>query len=328
MPRLLGVGSALMDLLAFVPEEFLQHVPGRKGGTELIDYDELERLLARLPAETERRPGGSAANTVAAAARLGLVEAAMLAKTGADETGAEYKRLLGEIGVDTSRFKTHPDLPTGCCLCMITPDSERTMRTYLGAASTLDAADLRAEDFRGFDLVHIEGYQLFNRALMHELLNLARSVGAQVSMDLSAPEIVEEFRDLLPELLLDHVDIVLANEGEAAAFADGADPEDALLVLAEHCRIAVVKIGDRGALIAVDGHVVHAAAEKVHAVDSTGAGDLWAAGFLSGVLAGYRPERAAELGAMLGAAVVQQVGAHLPDAVWEQIRRRRAVRGL
>ncbi len=324
MARLLGIGSALLDLLAHVPEEFLARVPGRKGGTELVDRDQSAALIAALPSPPARAPGGSAANTLTAAARLGL-PAAMLAKIGDDEAGRFYRAALENTGVDTSRFKVQPGEATGSCVSLITPDSQRTMRTYLGAAAFLDPADLRPEDFAGCELLHLEGYQLFNRELVAAILQHAKNAGLRVSLDLSAPEVIEAARDILPGILADSVDIVLANEDEAAAFARTRDETAALEALHQHCDIAVLKLGPRGVRIRSNAGEIAVPAQPVERpVDTTGAGDLWAGGFLYGILAGAGLAAAARIGVLLGAAVVQITGAWLPESQWKNLRRRAA----
>jgi sugar/nucleoside kinase (ribokinase family) len=319
MRRLLGVGSALVDHLALVPESFLASVPGRKGGTELVDAVTMEQMLSRLPAPPTRVPGGSAANTVVGAARLGL-GSGFLTKTGVDEAGRFYRRSIAEAGVRTAEFKTDPDQPTGRCLCLVTPDSQRTMRTHLGAAETLAPGDISPADFRGYDHVHVEGYMLFSRELMFHVLRAAAEAGCTVSLDLAAPEIVDGCRALLPDLLREYVDMVFANEDEAAAFSGSAEPQAGLVALASCCELVAVKLGARGALIRHGSETVAVPALRVQAVDTTGAGDLWAAGFLAGLLSGRDLAASGRLGARVAAAVVQVVGAVLPEATWNAIR--------
>lgn len=317
--KLLGVGSALVDELAHVPEAFLATVPGRKGGTELVDYPAISALLGRLPAAPVRAPGGSAANTVAGLARLGGA-AAMLAKTGDDEAGRYYRQALAAAGVSVAPFKCHPAEPTGRCLSLITPDSQRTMRTFLGAAATLAPAEIAPADFAGCAYVHVEGYQLFNPDLMRRILTVARQAGCRISLDLAAPEVVRACRELLAELMEQHVDVVFANEDEASEFAGGQGEEAGLAALSELCDIAVVKLGVRGAWIRQGGRTVQVHAHVVPAVDTTGAGDLWGAGFLYGLLHGADLGRAGDFGARLSSAVVRVTGAVIPDAEWARLR--------
>ncbi len=321
MAGLIGVGSGLLDLLAHVPESFLDQVPGRKGGMELVDHPGLRRILDALPGPPECRPGGSAANTIAAAARLGL-RSGFVTMIGSDPEGDAYRDGMAAAGVDTRSFKRANDAtPTGCCLSLITPDSQRTMRTFLGASAELRPEDVKKEDFDGYELAHLEGYLLFNPDLMRHVLQQARRAGCRISLDLSAPEVVAGSRELLPGLLDEFVDVVFANEDEGAEFCGSKNEDEALHALSRHSGIAALKLGDRGALIRRGaGETIAVPALQVDAVDSTGAGDYWAAGFLYGLISGWDPERAATLGARLGAEVVQVTGAHLPDKTWEAVR--------
>jgi sugar/nucleoside kinase (ribokinase family) len=321
MALVLGFGSALLDQLVHVPESFVTALPGQKGGMVLVDDVERRRLLASLSAVPQIAPGGSAANTVIGLAHLG-VPARLLAKIGDDDAGAAYRRHAAEAGVDTSSLKCAADLPTGTCLSLITPDGERTMRTFLGAASMLSAEEIGATDMRGCTHLLTEGYMLYNRPLMQHVLQLGRAAGCRICLDLSSPEVVGASADLLPALLDEYVDMVFANEVEAAGFAGTQDPASALELLARHCEVAVVKLGAEGALLRRGQQTVHVPAEKVAACDTTGAGDLWAAGFLYGCLRGCSLQTAGRMGAAVAAAVVCVLGAALPVTTWSRLSRR------
>lgn len=318
---LLGFGSALVDLLVHVEDDFLRRaIPGMKGGTELVQDSEMSAILAGLPQSPVQVPGGAAANTIVGYAQLGG-RASMLAKIGNDPAGEFYRQSLEQSGVSTTLFKRDLRHATGQCLCMITPDSERTMRTCMGAANTLVPEELAPADFAGQDWLYIEGYALFNRELMRKALELAKSANLKVCLDLAAPEIVRSAQDILPELLRDYVDAVFANELEAEMFAGTSDPQAGLAALAELCPLAVVKIGRQGAWLQERGkEAIHVEAKVVQAVDTTGAGDLWAAGFLYGWLNGWPLRSAAELGALVASEVVQVTGAVMPDATWARLR--------
>jgi len=320
MTKLMGVGAALVDRLARVPDNFLETITGAKGGMELIEYPLMQEICARLPRPPEEAPGGSAANTVMSFARLGGA-AGMLAKTGDDEPGEFYCHEFERHGVDVSGFKTADSQPTGACLSLITPDSQRTMRTFLGAAATLTPEEIVLSDFEGYSHLHLEGYLLFNRELMTRVLKLARQAKCRVSLDLGAPEVVSAAVDILPEILADYVDTVFANEDEAEAYSGSVTPEDGLDKLSEVCSSVAVKLGPKGALIRSGGESALVPALRVDSVDTTGAGDLWAAGFLYGALHEWPLHRAGELGARLGAEVVQTVGTTLTDKTWAGIRR-------
>jgi len=317
--RLLGIGSALVDQLAHVPEDFVIGLSGRKGGTELLGYPELASLVQALPQLPLRAPGGSAANTVVGAARLGLATG-FLTKIGCDHNGRFYRNAISAAGVGIDAFKQHANEPTGTCLSLITPDSQRTMRTFLGASATLAPDDISAADFAGFTHVHLEGYLLFNRTLFFHILQLAKQQRCIISLDLASPEVVEAAADCLAQLLTTYVDMVFANEQEAAAFAGSSDEATALAALAQHCPLAVLKLGGRGAWIQAPAQaVLQIPAVSVPVIDTTGAGDLWAAGFLYGLLTTGDLTRAGELAAFVAGEVVQSTGAVIADSSWQKI---------
>jgi sugar/nucleoside kinase (ribokinase family) len=322
-----GIGSALVDELVFVDDRFVSSFAGSKGGTELISIEELQRLRSAFHNVPNRVPGGSAANTIFALAALGM-PTTLITKIGDDEAGRFYRNHTAAAGVNTAAFKVHNRQKTGTCVSMITPDSQRTMRTFLGAAATMWPEEITNADFADCRHAHIEGYLLFNRDLIIQVLRQARENGCTVSLDLSAPEVVEASHDVLKDLLADYVDIVLANEDEAAAFCGTRDEDKCLKILSEYCPMAVVKLGARGAILQNRGRRFQFPALKVRAIDTTGAGDLWAAGFLYGILNNSSIETAAAIGASAAAAVIQISGASLPTASWNHIISELNLKGL
>jgi sugar/nucleoside kinase (ribokinase family) len=316
---LIGVGNPLVDVLARVPDDFLAKVGGDKGGMILVEAEAIARWLQQIEGALVEAPGGSAGNTTFAATRLGL-RTAFIGKTGNDATGAYYRNALKELGGDDSRFKI-AEGPNGRCLSLITPDSQRTLRTHLGIAATLAPGEIRPEDFAGARHAHIEGYLLFNPDLMLDVLKSAKAAGCTVSVDLASFEVVQASKAILPALLKEYVDLVFANEDEAAAFCGKKDDFSKLaLELATLCPVAAVKAGVQGAWIAQGSDVFHTdAVPGITAIDTTGAGDYWAAGFLSAWLKGHSFETAAQWGAILGAEVVQLIGAELPQSTWQSL---------
>ena len=316
---IIGVGSPIVDAIAQIEDSFLKQVEGDKGGMVLVDADTIESLLEQVPGNAVKAPGGSAGNTLFALARLGA-STAFVGKTGNCENGLFYRERFASLGGDSSRFKIG-EAANGQCLSLVTPDGERTMRTNLGAAMTLAPEEVSHTDFVGCHHAHIEGYLLFNHDLMMAVLKAAKQAGCTISLDLASFEVVHATREVLPDILRDYVDIVFANEEEGHAFTGlGEDYEAMTRQLATLCDIAVVKVGARGSFIG-RGEQVHKAepvlAEQV--VDTTGAGDLWAAGFLYGWSLQRELHECAHLGSILGAAVVQQHGSALPESVWEDI---------
>jgi sugar/nucleoside kinase (ribokinase family) len=242
-----------------------------------------------------------------------------LGKVGQDDDGAFYMDSLKKLGGDVSAFSFSSGAHTGRCLSLITPDSERTMRTDLGAAAELSGEDVTADKFNGITHVHVEGYMLFNEELFRGVVALAKEKNCTVSVDLASFEVVKAKKDVLPELLEKYVDIVFANEDEAAEFSNGGTPEKWLDCLSRFCRTAAVKLGGKGSIIKNSGEVVSVKAETVKAVDTTGAGDLWQTGFLYGFLNGKDLETCGRYGSILGAEVVKVIGADIPEERWREI---------
>ncbi len=312
-----GVGSPVVDQVAHVSETFLNTVEGDKGGMLLVDAPPLEALITTLPHPPVRAPGGSAGNTAFALSQLGM-STRFVGVVGNDAAGDYYRESFANLGGDASRICTRGGMSTAQCLSMVTPDGERTMRTHLGAAASMQPADIPPEAFAGCRHVHIEGYLLFNRDLMIYVLRTAASAGCTVSLDLASFEVVNDAKSCLPELLDQYVDIVFANEEEAEAYAGSDRPDDCLRKLAEGCGIVAVKLGPQGALLRNGRKTCRVSAISVEkVVDTTGAGDLWAAGFLFGHINGHSLKRCGEFGSVLGAAVVQQEGGSIPGDQWE-----------
>ena len=316
--QLIGIGSPVVDYLATVDDTYLTKISGDKGGMELVDSNTIERLIRELPISPQTVPGGSAGNTAFATARLGI-KTTFLGKLGNDESGQFYKSEFEKMGGDSSRFKTGT-LPNGRCLSLITPDSERTMRTDLGAALTLTPDEVTVSDFEECQHAHIEGYLLFNRDLMLKVLNCAKQAGCTISLDLASFEVVQSCKEILPRILEDFVDLVFANEEEALAFVNSNMSFDTIAkTFGNYCDVAVVKLGKEGSVI-FDGTLNHIDSVKVeHPIDTTGAGDFWAAGFLTGWLQGKDIPTAGKYGSLLGAEVVKIVGTSISEETWSQL---------
>lgn len=316
----IGVGSPLVDILARVEDGFIGKTGGGKGGMVLVDSRQMGQMLADIEGDLHEAPGGSASNTAVALARLGD-RVSFLGKIGDDATGEFFKASFAKMGGDTQRLKIAP-VANGRCLSLITPDGERTMRTDLGAAMTLSPDEVSAGDFSGCRHAHIEGYLLFNRDLMRKVVDSAKAAGCTLSIDLASFEVVEASKDILPDLLKQDVTVAFANEDEARALFGGNDFEQMARQLGELCEVGVVKLGARGALICSRGKVVRVPPVRVaDVVDATGAGDYWAAGFLHGWFAGMPLELCGRYGSVLGAQIVQILGAELPEDGWETVHR-------
>ena len=321
--KVLGAGSTLLDILARVDDAFLsEHVAGEKGGMNLVNSETQHGLIDKLDqAGMSKAIGGSAFNTVSALTTLGF-KTAFIGKLGKDEDGRYYTDSYRNLGGDVSSFKYTATAATGTCLCLVTPDSERTMRTDLGATATINADDISDADFEGITHVHLEGYLLFFIEVVKKILMLAKKHGCTVSFDFASFEVVRLFRSELLELLEKYVDIIFANEDEAKEFCkyEKFSPEAVAENLFHYCSVVVVKLGKEGSFIRENGVNHRIPPVLVNAVDTTGAGDLWQGGFLYGYLNGYGVEAAGRMGSVLGAEIVQVLGAQIPPERWPAIR--------
>jgi sugar/nucleoside kinase (ribokinase family) len=263
-------------------------------------------------------PGGSACNTVVGIGQLGGA-AKFVGKCGNGEMGDLIENDLLKQNVVPELFRSNS--PTGRVLSIISPDAQRTMFTYLGASSETRPADISEILFKDAAVVHIEGYMLFNPELIRTALTAAKSAGARISMDLASFTVVEESKELLEHLVDSYVDILIANEDEARVFTGHSDEQLAIEALSEHAELAVLKVGPRGSYLSHIGSTV--AIKSMGdgtALDTTGAGDMWAAGFLHGLVKGYPLEKCGRLGSACGYEVCQTIGANIPDEGWERIR--------
>lgn len=313
-----GIGSALVDILAVEDEDFVKKVGAPKGGMKLVSNDVIEKTLSETTKKPSIVPGGSACNTVVGIGRLGGA-ARFVGKLGKDELGRLFEKDLQKNNVEPFLFMSSS--PTGRVLSIITPDAQRSMFTFLGAASETKPEELTENCFMGAKIVHIEGYLLFNKELILSALVSAKSAGALVSLDLSSFTVVEESKDFIGRIVDDYVDILIANEDEAFAFTGYKDELKALEALSKRAEIAVLKVGKRGSFISRNGEIIKIAPKgDGFAVDTTGAGDLWAAGFLYGFVNGYPLEKCGEIGSACGYEVCQVVGADIPEEGWERIK--------
>ena len=317
MKKILGIGNALVDILVQLPnDEPLHKLELPKGSMQLIDQTTMKRISdATSLLEKHVATGGSASNTSVALARLGC-NVGFIGKVGHDELGSFYSDDLTNNNVTPHLLKS--DLPSGRCNVLISTDSERTMATYLGAAVTLNADDLNIETFRQYDILHIEGYLVQNYNLITRAGQLAKEAGLIVSIDLASYNIVTENLDFLQNFVSKYVDIVFANEEEATAFTQ-LPAEQAVHSIAQQASLAIVKVGAKGSYIKQGDTLLHIPAEKVKPIDTTGAGDVYAAGFLYGYANNLPLSRCAEIGTLCAAQVIEEIGAKISPERWQKI---------
>ena len=319
MKRVIGIGNALTDMLVNLSsDEVLTRYNIARGSMSLVDsklQSEVSKAVAGRPYSLSL--GGSADNTIRAMARLGA-EVGFIGKVGRDTTGDFFEQALSNLGIQPVIFRG--DNRSGKCVSLISPDGERTMLTHLGAALELHADEISEQVFTGYDCLYIEGYLVQDHTLISSVARKAKQCGLKVAIDLASFNVVAENIDFLRELVREYVDIVFANEDEAKTFSGESEPINALQYISEMCNLAIVKIGMKGALIKQGEQVVHvgimAAAKRV---DTTGAGDFYAAGFLYGLTQGLDLRQCGTIGAVTAGKVIEIVGTTLSDEAWEDI---------
>ena len=317
----IGLGNALMDFLIEVEDDKLLEMDVKKGEMHLVDEEKAKKLLEEINSRDlniETIPGGSAANTLKGIGLLGG-NVILCGKVGNDEHGEMYVQEISKNGVATKIGK-HQKI-TGHALTFITPDSERTFSVYLGAAIHLEKEDILEEDIAKSKVLHLEAYQLegdTKDVVMHAI-ELAEKHQTLISLDLADPALIRRNKELFLEILKDHVDIVFVNENEAKEVT-GREEEEALHVLAKNAKIAVVKIGERGSLISHNGEVIKIDPIKAKAIDTTGAGDSYAAGLLYGYCHDWDLKDAGKLGSLLAARVIEQRGVGMKDLLGKELK--------
>lgn len=316
--RVAAVGSALVDICLLEEEEFLKETGGRKGGMVLVDDKFIQQTLKKSNRTPVVVPGGSACNTILGIGRLGAASR-FIGKRGNDELGKLFENGLKNHNVEPILMQSQT--PTGHVLSVITPDAQRSMFSYLGAAAETNPEEILPKYFSDCAFVHLEGYLLFNERLMMAALEAAKSAGAYISLDLASFTVVEAAKPLLDKICQKYVDILIANEDEARAFTGFTDEQKALQSLMSKAPVAVLKVGKRGSYIGHEGSTYTIEAQgNGTAIDTTGAGDLWAAGFLFGLLNGFTIQKCGEIGSACGYEVCQVIGASIPEQGYQRIR--------
>jgi len=306
-----GIGNAIVDVLAHADDEFLERHKLSKGAMTLIDEERAARLQGEL-GEVVECSGGSAANTMVGIASLGG-SAAYIGKVGDDRLGQVFRDSIRQAGVAFDTAATADGPPTGRCVVLVTPDAQRTMQTFLGTSATFASEDVDPGTIAGGAITFLEGYlwdrppakQAFLRAC-----ELAHAAGRKVALTLSDPFCVDRHRKDFQELVSGHVDVLFANEEEAVALHESADLGQALERLSDLCEVAAVTRGARGSVIAAAGTTTEVPAAPVaEVVDTTGAGDLYAAGFLFGLSRGEALPTCGRLGGIAAAEIISHFGA-------------------
>jgi fructokinase len=311
-----GIGNAIVDLLARTDDAFLSKHGMPKGAMTLIDADTAIRLTAAMTGGMTAS-GGSVANTCAVAAALGA-RVAFLGKVADDELGAAFAREIAASGVHYPTKPLQAAVPTARCLIFVTPDGQRTMNTYLGAGGEFSLGDVDEEVIAESAITYLEGY-LFDppaaQAAFAEAVNIARAAGRLTALSLSDPFCVDRHRDAFRRLIAGGIDILFANEAEICSLYQMGDFAEAGQAAAWDVKLAVLTKGAAGSVIAQGMNVTGIRAVPTEVVDTTGAGDAYAAGFLTAYAQGRTVKEAGELGAQAAALAIGQVGARPPAAV-------------
>lgn len=319
MKKILGIGNALVDIMISVESDNILEMLGLpKGSMQLVDKDRSNAIIEALKNyHWSRSAGGSVANMMHGLAKIGA-PAGYIGSIGEDELGGYFVQDMINAGVEPHMI--HSSSETGRVVALVTPDSERTFATFLGSSGELTAEMISTFNYKNYDYLMIEGYLVQNHDLVKQVAKKGKENGLTVAIDLASYNVVEANLDFLKATIKQYIDIVFANEDEAKAFT-GKDPMDALKEIATLCDCAVVKTGGKGSLIKRGKEIIKIGVIPVHPVDTTGAGDLYAAGFLYGLVNEYPIRKCGELGALLAGNVIEFMGSKMSEDRWREIKK-------
>lgn len=306
-----GIGNAIVDVLAEASDEFLVENRLDKGAMMLIDAQRVLELQRKMT-NTVEQSGGSAGNTLAGLASLGG-KGAYIGKVKDDALGRVFSGDLKKLGTRFDTPPTQAEASTGCCLILVTPDAQRTLNTYLGAAVELGPQDVDPQVIAHSQVTYLEGY-LFDpphaREAFVKAARIAHEAGRKVSLSLSDGFCVARHRQAFQDLVADHVDLLFANETEILSLYETSDFAEAARIVRGKCELAILTRSAKGSVVLQGSETFEVPAHPVpHVVDTTGAGDLYAAGFLWGYTRGLAPARCATAGAIAAAEVISHFGA-------------------
>lgn len=319
MQKIIGLGNALVDILAQIPDnQLLKRFGLPEGSMQFIQPEQQQPINEALkPFTPQCVAGGSAANTLKGLSQLGI-ETTFIGKVGDDAFGQLFNDSLKEQGV-TPNLIVDSSHPTGTATTLITPNGERTFADLLGAASCLKSVELNPQMFKGYDMLYIEGYLVQNHDLISNVLTWAKALGLTTCLDLASYNVVEQDRGYFRRALRNCVDIVFANEEEAHALT-GFSGEQSARALGNYCPTAIVKLGERGACAYSHGILAQSNSFRIdNVVDTTGAGDSFAAGFLYKYGQYGALQQSLSAGNYVAAEVIQHIGASLPKETWKKL---------
>jgi sugar/nucleoside kinase (ribokinase family) len=319
--RVVGIGNAIVDVLAHTDDEFLGRCRLAKGSMTLIDAGQATEIYARMGPDKVECSGGSAANSMVGLASLGG-RAAYIGKVRDDALGDVFRSDIRAAGVayDTVPAKSGP--PTGRCLILVTPDAQRTMQTLLGASATLEPDDIDEETVKAASITFLEGYlwdpEPAKRAFLRAA-GIAHAAGRKVALTLSDSFCVERHREEFRDLVDRHVDVLFANQDEIVSLYEVRSLNEALACVRGRCEVAAVTRGALGSVVLSGEGVCEVAAQPVErVVDTTGAGDLYAAGFLFGLSAGRDLATCGRIGSVAAGEIIRHFGAR-PESKLDEV---------
>ena len=319
MKRILGIGNALVDVMTLIEGDYiLQEFNLPKGSMQLVGREKSEGIKsATVIFPRTWTSGGSAANTIHGLAMLGT-DTGFIGSIGRDETGDFFENDMKKAGVNTLLIRRNS--VTGTAVALITRDTERTFATHLGAAVELTADDLKPMLFDGYDILYLEGYLISDFQFIETACKYAKENRMLIALDLASYNIVEENLDSYKKIVEGYVDILFANEQEAREFT-GLEPEKALPVLSEMSEIVILKVGAEGSWVKSKDELIKISAFPVECIDTTGAGDLYAAGFLYGFARDLNLEKCGILGSLMAGKVIEVVGARMDKEKFYDIKK-------
>ena len=321
MPRydVFGMCNSIVDILLQADDSLVKELSLNKGIMRLVDVAESQKLLGSLKNKDKKiMPGGSGCNTMIGIAKLGG-KAAFSNVVGDDEYGRIFEQKLTELGV-SSNLKKKQGM-TGSSVILITPDSERTMNTCLGVCRLFSKQDIDEKSLLDSKLFHTTAYLIDTAPEAgYHALQLAKSHNIPISFDMSDPFLVRAKKAELQKILRDYADIAFLNEEEAKLFT-GKKPEEALKEISKLCRTVIIKLGAEGSIIRSEGKTYRIPGVKARAIDTTGAGDMYAAGFLFGITNGYSVEQAGRIASYAASRVVEVIGARIDYSLKAQLNK-------
>ena len=307
--NILGIGNAIVDVICKVDDEFLAKNGLAKSNMKLIDEVEFKKLLGNLKIE-ETVSGGSVANSIVGLSQLGD-KVGFIGKVSDDELGQKYEQGLKKENVEYFYTKKKEKLPTGTCLILITPDSERTMCTFLGTAGKINKTDIDAQAIKNSEITFLEGY-LWDEGEPKEAFNEAIKYSNKIAMSLSDKFCVDRHKKNFLDLVKNKLDITFANEQEILELIDATSFNDVISFGKKINKTLVITRSDKGSVVINQNEVVECKSQKnLKIVDLTGAGDLFAAGFLHGYINKMTPQENLNKGTEMASKVIQKIGARL-----------------